>query len=266
MRPGEALRYNSRNIAYPFVGFETVLLGPEFYTLHKNGNRSWLDSDNYQDLINQFESMGSAPRFVYLLTFQNHGGYEQNDAALDTVHVMNDFGALTDDLNEYLSSIELSAKAFRELTEYYSKIDRKVIVCMVGDHAPSFITSLPTKHAMSFEESEIAKRTVPYVIWTNYGAEVECYTEYASMVDLLPMVMQTAGVPLTTFYKYILNMHEILPVRTSNGIYMDREGQVGVYAKENPYYDLVSQYYFMEYNSFLHESEYRSELFEAVAD
>ena len=251
----------ARNRAYPFIGFDSVVLGPESFLFHKNGNRDWLDADNYHIMIKQYESM-DAPRFVYLLTFQNHGGYEQNDASLDTVHVQNDFGSLTDDVDEYLSSLELSAQAFRELTEHYTESDRKVIICMVGDHAPSFITSLPAKSGMSFEESEIAKRLVPYVIWSNYGAEIPSYSEYASMVDLLPMVMEAAGLPLPPFYRYILDLHEDYPVRTANGLYMDAEGNYGSIFDDPQARERMSIYYNMEYNSLTTDGSYRSELFE----
>ena len=209
-----------------------------------------------------YQQMGEGPRFVYLLTFQNHGGYEQNDASLDTVLVQNDFGNLTDDLDEYLSSLELSAKAFRELTEYYAESDRKVIICMVGDHSPSFITSLPQRRGMSFEEVEIVKRLVPYVIWSNYGAEIPSYSKYASMVDLLPMVMEAAGLPLPPFYRYILDLHAYYPVRTANGLYMDVEGNYGSIFDDPQAQERMAVYYNMEYNSMTNDGGYRSELFE----
>ena len=129
--------YN-RNIAYSLMGFDNLVLGEAaFKYSEKNGNRVWMDSGNYKDLIDHYQTSGDNPQFFYLLTFQNHGGYEQNASELDTVHIKNDFGDLSDDVEEFLSSLYLSAKAFRELTEYFTTVDRDVIICMVGDHAPS---------------------------------------------------------------------------------------------------------------------------------
>ena len=252
----------SRDQAYPLIGFSSSALGPEFFShTNSNGNRTWLDSENYLDLVEQYKRMGNGPRLLFLLTFQNHGGYEQNAEAFDTIHISNHLDGLTDDVEEYLSSVELSAKAFRDLVGYYEQEERRVIICMVGDHAPSFISELPHKQSMSFEELEIAKRIVPYVIWSNYGVEMASYTDYVSMVDVLPIVMQTAGVPLSTFYQRIIDLHEEVPIRTSNGIYMDREGNMGTYsAEDGP--DLISQYYYLEYNSFLPSDRYKKELFE----
>ena len=247
------------------MGFDIIRLGKDQFSYYgTNGKRAWLDSDNYRDMIDCYESMPNSPRFMYLLTFQNHGGYEQNDASLDTIHVQGDFGSLTDDLNEYLSSLQLSAEAFRSITDYFSEKERNVIVCMVGDHAPSFISELPAKKAMSFEESEIAKRTVPFVIWTNYDTEVSLYTEYASMVDLFPMLMHIAGIPQTAFFLFFLDLHEQVPVRTSTNVYYTRDGRYGMLEEDDPYYNLIMQYYYMEYNSLLNSDNYISRLFECA--
>ena len=253
----------SRDSAYPALGFDTIIFGKEGFPHYSTyGNRPWLDRDNYLDLINYYENAGQNPRLMFLLTFQNHGGWEQNPAEYDTQHCVADLGSLTDDVEEYLSSVHLSVEAFRGLTDYYSRVDRHVIICMVGDHAPSFISSLPAKRSFSTEEAEIARRLVPYVIWTNYEVEFPEYTEYASMVDLIPMVLKTAGLPLTPYYQYILDLHDVLPIRTSTGIYMDREGNLGVYGESGPYDELLTQYYYMEYNALRAGNDYHRELFE----
>lgn len=258
---GAERNYN-RDKAYPAMKFDRVLLGEEsFNYIREYGNRSWLDSDNYKDMIDHYEANKNGPQFMFLLTFQNHGGYEQNEASLDTVHTGKDFGSLTDDVDEYLSSIKLSAEAFRELTDYYSECDRDVIICMVGDHAPSFITSLPGREGQIAEMESIIQRSVPYVIWSNFDADFEMYTEYASMVDLVPMVLKASGMPLSPFYQNILVLHEVLPVRTSEGLYMDKSMQLGRYNSESEYYDLLNQYYYMEYNSLLEDEEYQKQLF-----
>ena len=56
---------------------------------------------------------------------------------------MNDSDELNDIINEYLSSIYMTDIFIKELTEYFDQVykteHRKVIVCMVGDHAPEFV-------------------------------------------------------------------------------------------------------------------------------
>ena len=59
-------------------------------------------------MLSKYEDNQDGPRFMYLLTYQNHGGYEQNDNEYDTVYIQKELGDLTDDVNEYLSSVEKS--------------------------------------------------------------------------------------------------------------------------------------------------------------
>lgn len=132
---------------------------------------------------------------------------------------------------------------------------------MVGDHAPSFISELPAKEDKLIDDDGINMRTVPYVVWSNFDMDIACYTDYASMVDLIPMVLKAAQMPLSTFYKNILELHEKLPVHTSEGKGVNRELKVSQYSEESPYYDLWSRYYYMEYNSLLETGEYLEKLF-----
>ena len=253
----------ARNTAYPALGFDDVLLGENAaFTFGSYGKREWLDADNYQDLIRQYEAMDAAsPRFIYLLTYQNHGGYEKNDAAYDTVHALERFGALTDDLNEYLTSLSSCAQAISELIGYFSTVDRPVIVCMTGDHAPNFITSLPGKMERGPEEEELALRVVPYLLWSNFGADFSRSTEYAATFTLPAEIMRAAGLPLTPYYQTILRMKETFPVYTKNGLFMDSSGGIGRYDAQDQRFEPITQYLYMEYNALKGGEEYREALF-----
>lgn len=251
----------SRNTAYPNLKFDHIYLGENCFSFGSYGNRKWLDSDNYHDLIKHYEECGDNPRMMFLLTYQNHGGYQQNDSSYDTIHVKSDYGKLTDDINEYLSSVELSSKAFRELTEYFRKCGRDVVICMVDDHAPSFISELSLNNSGTIESSDISKHMVPYVIWSNFNIDTSFYTEYATMTDLVPMTLKAANIPLSEFYKTVLELHEAVPIRTKERTYIDREYNIGVYGEEDVYRELLDRYYYMEYNSLLSDKEYQKELF-----
>ena len=261
-------RNYNRNNAYSAIGFDHIYLGREqpnsnvaFY-----GKRDFTDAAFYEDLKPHYAEVDlSRPQLFFLLTYQNHGGYDQNDPSWDTVHVLNDIGAdLADTVNEYLTSTRLSAEAFRDLTEYYSRSDRKTVICMVGDHAPSFLPELPEKNPdLTDAQRYIAQRTVPFIIWANYDTPVTgTDAELVSMVDLVPMVLRAAGIPLSAFYSEILSLSGVLPVRMSNGIVMDSGGNTFVYPEESfAAREQLKQYYYMEYNSLLSEEEYREELF-----
>lgn len=263
MHNGGAANY-SRNTAYPALGFDEIYLGPEkFKYISDNGNRSWTDIDNYKDLIDHYEEQDSeSPKFMYLLTFQNHGGYDQNDESFDTVHTTKDFGDLTDDVNEYISSVKLSAEAIKYLTDYFRNKSRPVIICMVGDHTVSFVDKLPGNERNSHIDEGFTQRVVPYMLWSNYGANFDHdYYEYTSMTDLVPMILDAADVPMSSFYRTVMSLHEQYPVRAKNGLVMDHEGNITSYDPEKQEQRKIVEYYCLEYNSLLTGDEYKEEIF-----
>ena len=258
----------SRHKVYPLIGFQKVLLGEEYYSHYEEyGNRRWTDAGNYQDLIETYLSMSAGPRFIYMLTYQNHGDYETNDASLSRVHTLRSFGDRDHQINEYLTTISMSADAFTALTEYYKTVDRRVIICMMGDHAPSFIVQLPAKEGVSSQEQDIIQRSVPYVVWANYDLEWQDDKGLTSLVDMGPLLKQAAGLPLSTYDQLILDLHAAAPIRTSSGLYMTADGKYRTYDPQgtDTINEMLRRYYFMEYNLLRGGDDYRPELFEAGA-
>ncbi len=261
MHCGNASNYN-RNKAYADMGFDLVRLGRNEFTYAESGNRPWLDSDNYKDMIALYEACGDDPRFMYLLTYQNHGGYEQNDASDDTVAIDGDYGEYTDDINEYLTSVDKSINAFVDLIEYFENSNRKVVVMMLGDHAPAFLSDIPSNRELTAGQQDIAKRSIPYYIWSNRQIDDAVLPTYASMVDLVPLMLKSAGMPLTGYYKTIVELNQKVPIRTSTGLYMGADGEIASNVPGTPYYDIIQNYYYLEYNNLTRSDDYRPKWFE----
>ena len=254
----------SRSTAYPAMGFDHVLLGSTAEVSETYyGNRNHLDSVYYDMLKREYESYeGSEPRFFFVLTYQNHGGYERNDDALDTVHAGADIGGVRSAvLNEYLTSVSMSCDAFAELTEYFSQSDRPVVVCMVGDHGPYFLSSIvPDGNRGSAQES-VMKRSVPYVIWSNTDLGLPRDGELMSLFRLTPTVLRAAGLPLSGFYETILSLGDTLPVLTSDGYTVDAEGRIRTYEYDDADFAPLLRYLCMEYAALDVGEDYREELY-----
>ena len=229
---------------------------------NRHGNRASLDLVYYSHLIESYETLSTdGPLFMYMLTYQNHGGYDKNDASLDTVHTGSDLGESTQSVNEFLTSMAMSAEAFRDLVAYFSTVDRPVILCMVGDHAPSIISQIPAEKERSSAREQLDKRVIPYVIWSNYGADLSACPEYTSTFGLMPEVLRAAGLPLTPFFRAVLEMKEEYPVFVSNGLVMSADGSILSYGPEDPAFRSVTEYLYMEYNAMTALEDYREELF-----
>lgn len=252
----------SRGRGYRDLGFEHAYFSEDFTDLEAYYDR-WFKTDEsvYKNLIRWYEDAEEEnPRFFYLLTIQNHGGWERSDEAYDTVHVQTDYGYLNDQVNEYLTSIKMSDEAFSELTDYFSTVDRPVIVCMLGDHAPWFAANIIDED-YSEEEKELLLRTVPLYIWANYELE-EQELGQISMNYVVPTLLEVADIDLSPYYQYMLNLKEEVPILSSYGVYYDTAGNLYQYDEEaSAYTEAVNQYFYLEYNN-LQENR-KQEFFDA---
>ncbi len=242
----EALNYE-RGIVYPKLGFDNVLFREEFGTAKHYGERPYAtDEFCFEKMLQDYEKMGDGPRFQYMLTIQNHGGWDINDESLDTVHSLDDFGEHTALLNEFMSCVKKSDEAFKKLTEYFEKSDRDVIICMVGDHAPSFATEMVDSSNL---DVTFALRSTPYVIWSNFDMGEKTVPQTISMPFLVPSVLNFADIPLSVYYEQLLSLRDKAPVVTAFGLYQTTDGKVHKYTDETAEREDIDIYFDMVYNN-----------------
>ena len=263
MHCGKKTNY-ARNRVYPMIGFDDCLLGNEQFTFKKYGNRPWLDSDNYSDLIDYYNKMGDAPRFIYMLTLQNHGGWDQNESENDIIHCITDLGENSELLNEYLSSLKKSGEAFEKLVSYYKTIDRPVLIFMTGDHAPSFLLDLPAKDSLSEQDIRLYSHMVPYAAWANFDYNWSEDDLYLTTTDIVPMIKKWIGIPLSAYDKALLEMHNVAPCRLVSGDYWTIDLQPGHYQpnKNDRVSSAIRKYLYMEYNLLKGGDSFRGDLFD----
>lgn len=259
----EAAVNYSRGQGYSALGFQKSYFDEDFLNKEYYYNR-WYETDEnvYDNLIRWYEeSPEDSPRFQYLLTIQNHGGWDLNDSKYDIVHTQNDYGANTELVNEYLTGIYLSDQAFKELTDYFSEQDRPVIVCMVGDHCPTFAADI-VDAKYTDQEQQLLLRKVPLLIWANYDLE-EVDLGTMSMNYVIPTLLEIADMKLSSYYSYMLQLKEQVPILTAYGYYYDINGNIYKYDKDESaeYESLVDDYFYLEYNNL--QKSRKQELFTA---
>ena len=123
----------------------------------------------------------------------------------------------------YLTLIKESDAAFRELTEYFSKEEEPTILLMFGDHQPNdyvtnciaSLTGVPQEER-SLEEAQ-NRFIVPFVMWANYDIEEQNALQLSANY-LGPLLLETAGLPLTEWQGYLSRLSDTLPVITANTV------------------------------------------------
>ena len=224
------------------------------------------DSYDYKLLIRDFEQRDkSVPYFAFNVTMQNHGGYTNScvnfDESIYATSVSKDYIKA----NKYLSLVKASDNAFKELIDYFSTVKEPTVICMFGDHQPSvetdFICELLGVNSLSglTAEQEQNRHVTPFIIWANYDIE-EKQIEKLSSNYLSSLVLETAGVKLTEYNKYLLKLSETLPVIDTVG-YIDSENNYYKWSDVSPYSHLLDEYEKVQYNNIFDQKNIKRDVF-----
>lgn len=248
LHPKSHINYQ-RGKQYAAMGFDEAYFINDFTNLYGVGNSTAAsDASVYENLLQWYHAsiaQEDAPQFVFCLTFQNHGGFEQRDDKYDTVHVTGDYGGLADDLNEYLSGIDSSIQAFSSLIQSLEDSDRPVIVCMMGDHAPVLVNYYKVSRA----DVDLVKRTVPILWWSNAGYTFD-EIDTVSINYVSSMLFSKIGLPdIPPMFKYQQSLISRVPIITTYGYYYNAQGDKFSYKGDSPEASGVHDYFSLEYNN-----------------
>lgn len=224
------------------------------------------DSYNYKLLIENYENRDkSKPYFAFNVTMQNHGGYTTSADNFNECIYTTSTSKAYNKANKYLSLIKASDDAFKELIEYFSEVDEPTVICMFGDHQPSVETEfiaevlgVPNLSNLTTEQEQ-ARHCTPFYIWANYDIE-EKEIDKLSSNYLSSLVLDTAGVKLTEYNKYLLKLSETLPVIDTVG-YIDSENNYFKWSDASPYGAVLDDYEKVQYNSIFDQENVNAEIF-----
>lgn len=224
------------------------------------------DSYNYKLIIDDYEKRDkSVPYFAFNVTMQNHGGY--TTSCINFNECINATSTVKDYIkaNKYLSLVKASDDAFKELVEYFKNVKEPTVICMFGDHQPSveneFIAETIGVSSLSglTLQQEQSRHITPFIIWANYDIE-EKEIDKLSSNYLSSLVLQTAGVKLTEYNKYLLKLSETLPVIDTVG-YIDNENNYYKWSDVSVYSTLLDEYEKIQYNSIFDQKNIDPDVF-----
>ena len=211
----------NRPVVYSYMGFDDQLyqedvVNPEYV-------RGYIsDHSDYAQIEAITEKANGEPTFIFNVTMQNHGGYNQGwynlPRALSLTGTMFGTSSYTE---QYLALMRKSDDDLRELLNYYSKVEEPTMIVLFGDHqgklTTTFYQQLFGKNVedLTIEETQLEYIT-PFMIWTNYDSpavqNVMISTNY-----LGTLTAQAANLPLTGYMQFLKHLYEELPVLNTNG-------------------------------------------------
>ncbi len=247
-----------RDEVYEYFGFNEIYFAPNF----KNPTRirKYIsDETTFEKIIELYEEKPKNEKlFVFDVTMQNHSGYSQeyeNFSPSISLEGITGKGTVN-----YLSLVKVTDDAFEKLINYFSKADEDTIILMFGDHQPSDYVANPIIKANGGSddwtlEQQQNRYIVPFVLWANYDIP-EQQIDKISLNYLSGILMQTAGLELTPYQKYLTKLREDYPVITAN-IYIDKDGNMNQIT-DDVIKDKLNDYSILQYNH-LFDSSHRVE-------
>ena len=267
----------NRNTVYPTLGFDSFLSIDDFggfpeYNI--DGTRQTTtptgvpvfhsgvsDQGTFQRILELLEQ-DDKPQFIFDVTMQNHGSYNQNNIPADKLTHYVPTGTYEDPafletperLNEYLSCVEESDRALEWFVDELRKIDRHVVLVFFGDHQPSMTPDYNDAWYRGEDELTHSQRIyhADYLVWANYdiaGQDQKSDTLDTS-VDVLGTITRDAiGAPLSTYEEAQMAVNEGVKAINLHG-YLGADGNWYQPEAESPYAELYRQMSYVEYHNF----------------
>ncbi|MBQ7785579.1 MAG: sulfatase-like hydrolase/transferase [Clostridia bacterium] len=251
LHPAKSINWN-RSAVYPMMEFE------KFYSIENWDDPSAVNIRNYVSDASAYhklikltqEKQPGEKLFLFLVTMQNHGGYEFFPSYTPDVSLQHKEHYRY--AETYMSLINESDKAYRELIEYYSSVEEPTLIVMFGDHQPkiedAFYEELFGKPLDKLTLLENQKRYMaPYIIWANYPLKSQSGLDMSSNY-LGSFTLQTANIPLSAYDRFLLNLQQKIPI-IGQGMICDASGTwYDISDLPEAYQHLIDDYRILQYN------------------
>ena len=212
MHPNEGIVW-SRERVYPKLGFERSVFLPEYENTDQI-RRYVSDQANYTQVLRVLEE-GTGPQFLFNVTIQNHGSYEEEDFV--NLNALLDSRTNCSQTRQYLTLVKESGKALKEFLQQLEQRPRKTYVVFFGDHQPWVDEAFYSQYESGPDAQEHLRYQVPYFIWCNQSQE-ETQLPACGLNDLQLYLAQVAGLPLTGYQKLLAQVAQRYPVVCAQGV------------------------------------------------
>ncbi|QDQ01322.1 LTA synthase family protein [Lysinibacillus fusiformis] len=126
----------NRNLVYPLLGFQKFKAFESFEQPSVKGDFV-ADLEITNSIIDELNS-SLKPTFIYAVTMQNHGGYNNDRYGEETIKVPTNYSEEGQRiLNTYTTGVVDADLELKRLIKYLSDFDEPTLVVFFGDHLPS---------------------------------------------------------------------------------------------------------------------------------
>ncbi|TMV51672.1 LTA synthase family protein [Paenibacillus mesophilus] len=211
----------NRDNVYKWLGFESFKSKEKFDNPEYKG--TFISDDEVSRGIISAVEESDRPMFIYAVTMQNHGSYDDGRYEQNPIEVQ---GNLTADakqlLETYTHGVRDADQSLQMLIDHFEQSGEPTVIVFYGDHLPmlgldydvykqgGFIGS----SSWSLEEQK-KMRSVPFVLWSNFELPQD-YVPTISNSFLGAYVLDKLGMELPANFAFNLNMFRQYPGLLSN--------------------------------------------------
>lgn len=256
----------SRTSAYPHLGF---------------GKMTFLEDYPYQDLIREFisdremygyvldamKAKTEKPLFLFGITMQNHGDYIYTGDHYTQTVFLEDYEAEYPMAEQYLTLLNESDKAMEQFFKELESFQEDTVVLFFGDHFPQVEGDFFEEvHGGTFEtlSEQMQQYTIPFFLWANF--EIPEQTVACTSLNYLGRyLLETAGLELPPYYRFLKEMEENIPAINGFGYYSSSQQEyIPVSQAEGEEAEWLNRYAVLQYNGLFERKEQSEVFFDCV--
>lgn len=215
----------NRDQAYPLLGFRESHFVEEYP--QELMVREYVSDQEHYDFMLDMLDRQSDPAFIFGVTMQNHGGYQEPIESYNhCIELQGDYAGF-DQAEQYLSLIHASDEALQYLINRLEDYPEDTVVLIFGDHQPKlepeFYQALNGGDPLDDLQEQMLQHTVPFLIWANYDIG-EREVGLTSLNFLAGYLLDAAGLNRTAYHSYLKDVEEVIPAMNALGYYSLEQG------------------------------------------
>lgn len=212
-----------REVVYPNLGFQEYKSADDFKNNSKIDNSKYIsDESAFNEVLAELKN-SQKPKFIHLVTMQNHMPYEENAYSEHNFSVNAKNGANPENaktIQAYLEGISHSDKAMKNFLSEIEKLNEKTIVVFWGDHWPGIYGEMFEKE---LNKNDI--RRTPLFVYSNFEKEKQDLGT-SSLIYNQILALNSFDSKLSAFQYLLSDLREKYPALTKQFIKTDEKSDI----------------------------------------
>lgn len=212
-----------REVVYPNLGFQEYKSADGFKNNSKIDNSKYIsDESAFNEVLAELKN-SQKPKFIHLVTMQNHMPYEENAYSEHIFSVNAKNGANpenTKTIQAYLEGISHSDKAMKNFLSEIEKLNEKTIVVFWGDHWPGIYGEMFEKE---LNKNDI--RRTPLFVYSNFKKEKQDLGT-SSLIYNQILALNAFNSKLSPFQYLLSDLREKYPALTKQFVKIDEKSGI----------------------------------------